>query len=169
MASNKHSKQPLPWFRLYTEIVDDEKLRLLAFEDRWHYIAILACKRKGIIDADVSPELLERKLAVKLGLQVRELGELNRRLREVGLIDESWQPTGWDKRQYESDNSTERVRRHRQKRKGETGETLQKRSGNAPDTEAETDTSLRKGSSTPTVDRGEDTRGGFDAEEDVPW
>lgn len=39
-----------PWLRLYTEAVDDEKLRLLAFEDRWHFIAILCCKGKGIID-----------------------------------------------------------------------------------------------------------------------
>lgn len=107
--------QPLPWFRMYHEVVDDEKLRLLAFEDRWHYIAILCCKCKGILDSDADEQMLHRKLAVKLGLQIRELDELKRRLQEVGLIDDRWQPTGWDNRQYVSDHSTERVRKHRKK------------------------------------------------------
>lgn len=108
--------QPLPWFRLYHELVDDEKVRLLAFEDRWHYVALLCCKCKGILDSESDLPMLERKLAVKLGVQQRELEEIGRRLREVGLIDENWQPQGWDKRQFQSDHSTERVRRHRAKR-----------------------------------------------------
>ena len=110
-------KQPLPWFRLYTETVDDEKLRLLAFEDRWHFIAILCCKGKGMLDEGENTQLLERKLAVKLGVQLRELEEIKRRLSEVELVDENWQPIGWEKRQYVSDNSTDRVRRHREKQR----------------------------------------------------
>ena len=73
-----------PWFRLYSEAVDDEKLRLLAFEDRWHFIALMCCKNSGILD-DQSP-LMRRKVAVKLGLDLRELDEVARRLSEVGLI-----------------------------------------------------------------------------------
>ena len=107
--------QPLPWFRMYHEAVDDEKLRLLAFEDRWHYVAILCCKCAGIIDSNTDPAMLERKLSVKMGVQVRELEEIKRRLMEVNLIDENWQPESWDKRQFRSDHSTERVRKHRQK------------------------------------------------------
>ena len=38
------STETMQWFRLYAGIVDDEKLRLLAFEDRWHYVALLALK-----------------------------------------------------------------------------------------------------------------------------
>lgn len=105
--------QPLPWFRLYHEMIDDEKLRLLAFEDRWHYIAILCCKCKGILDADTDPDLRDRKLSVKLGIQTRELDEVKRRLMGVDLIDDNWQPKGWDKRQYISDHSTGRVQKHR--------------------------------------------------------
>lgn len=107
--------QPLPWFRLYHEAIDDEKLRLLAFEDRWHWVAILCCKCKGLLDDESTPQMRDRKLAVKLGVQQRELDEIKRRLTEVGLIDENWQPHGWDKRQYVSDHSTERVRKHRHK------------------------------------------------------
>lgn len=86
------SEKFMQWFRLYSEIVDDEKLRLLAFEDRWHYVAILCCKSKGILD-NSNPVMVRRMLAVKMGLDVLELDEVCRRLAEAGLLDtESLQP-----------------------------------------------------------------------------
>lgn len=108
-------EHPLPWFRMHAEAVDDEKLRMLAFEDRWHFVAILCCKCQGILDSGSDRDMLERKLAVKLGVQTRELEEIKRRLVEAELVDADWQPLAWDKRQYRSDHSTERVRRHRKK------------------------------------------------------
>ncbi len=121
-----------PWLRLYTETVDDEKLRLLAFEDRWHFIAILCCKGAGLLDAGDSPGLLRRKIAVKLGLSPRELEEVARRLEEVGLIDAgTFQPLAWDDRQFKSDTSTERVKRYRER---------MKRGCNVSETAQETDT-----------------------------
>lgn len=77
--------EPLKWFRMYAESVDDEKLRLLAFEDRWHFVALLCCKAQGLLDGE--DPLMRRKVAVKLGLAMRELDECARRLAEVGLID----------------------------------------------------------------------------------
>jgi len=124
----------IKWLRLYAETIDDEKLRLLAFEDRWHFIALLCCKAQGLLDG--SDELMRRKVAVKLGLAIRELDEVARRLEEVGLIDsETLQPLAWDKRQFKSDDSTERVRayRERMKRQGNV-------SGTAQETETETET-----------------------------
>ena len=109
------------WFRMYTEAVDDEKLRLLAFEDRWHFVAILCCKRRGILDSGDSHDLLCRKLCVKLGLQPRELTEVGKRLSDVGLIDcETFQPLAWNDRQFESDvdsTNTDRQRRFRERHK----------------------------------------------------
>jgi hypothetical protein len=102
----------MPWFRLYGETVDDSKLRLLAFEDRWHYVAILCCKSQGIQDTTM-PELLDRMMSVKLGLAERERDEAKRRLVEVGLIDSVWQPIAWDRRQFQSDTSRERTRKWR--------------------------------------------------------
>ena len=164
-----------PWFRLYSEIVDDEKLRLLAFEDRWHYVALLCCKGKGILDGD-GREMMLRKVAVKTGLQVRELDEVARRLDEVGLIDrETLQPTGWDGRQFVSDSSTQRVQKHRAKEREnkETNqrnnvkqpcnadETLQERFCNAPDTDTDTDTDKKeaKASSSELADATSDRAG----------
>lgn len=111
------SNEPLRWFRMYTDAVDDEKLRLLAFEDRWHFVAIMCCKAAGMLDGEDTHELLSRKLAVKLGVQLRELDEIIRRLSEVALVDrDTYQPLAWNKRQYKSDTSAERVRKHREKK-----------------------------------------------------
>lgn len=109
----------LPWFRLYVEMIDDEKIRLLAFEDRWHYVAILCCKGAGILDTDDAAPLLRRKLCVKLGLAARELEAMADRLAELGLIDPvTFQPAGWDGRQFISDTdptAAERKRRQRER------------------------------------------------------
>lgn len=103
------------WFRAYADIVDDDKLRLLAFEDRWHFVALCALKCSGLLDEDDSA-LRNRKIAVKLGVQVRELEEIARRLQEVGLVDEKLNPTAWDKLQYKSDRDDTAARRQREKR-----------------------------------------------------
>jgi hypothetical protein len=113
----------LPWFRMYAEAVDDEKLRLLAFEDRWHFVAVLCLKAMGTLD-NGAPHL-ERRIALKLGLQLPQLDEVKRRLVDVCLITNDWQPVKWDSRQYDSDISTQRVRRFREKRKGNVSETDQ--------------------------------------------
>ena len=110
-------KKEMPWLRLYSEIVDDEKLRLLAFEDRWHYIALLCCKRKGILDEGCDETLKRRKVAVKLGVQLMELEQICRRLHEVELIDlDTLQPTGWDGRQMPSDKDETAAERKRKQR-----------------------------------------------------
>lgn len=125
------------WFRLYHRIIDDEKLRLLAFEDRWHFVALCCLKGDGLLD-EPDDSLRQRKIAVKLGVQVRELEEIGRRLQEVGLIDETLSPVAWDELQYRSDNSNERVKKYREKQKL----AKVKRTGNVSVTAQELDTEL---------------------------
>jgi hypothetical protein len=137
----------LPWFRMYSEAIDDDKLRLLAFEDRWHFVAILCCKGQGILD-DADTDFMLRRVSVKLGVQVRELEEIARRLAEVRLIDRhTLQPLAWDARQYQSDSSAERVRAYRERQKKQSGNDM-KRYGNvtvtAQDTDTDTDTDTDK-------------------------
>jgi hypothetical protein len=108
-----------PWFRVYGDAIDDDKLSLLSFEDRWHFVAVLCLKSKGILD-DGAPHL-ERRVAVKLGLQIEDASEVKRRLMDVGLIDENWQPLAWGKRQYVSDHSgAARAKRYREKKRNKT-------------------------------------------------
>lgn len=111
-------RRGMPWFRLYAEVVDDPKLRLLAFEDRWHFVALLALKCSGVLDGAADLGLLHRMAAVKLGVQVRELETIAKRLAEVSLIDaETLQPTAWDRRQAPSDSSRDRTKEWRERQR----------------------------------------------------
>lgn len=142
------TSDPIRWFRMYAEAVDDEKLRLLAFEDRWHFVALLCCKAQGLLDG--TDVLTRRKVAVKLGLDSRELEEIARRLAEVGLVDASnLQPMAWDRRQFKSDDSKERVRSYRERLKRDCNvtETDERSDSNgtvsSQETETETDKTKR--------------------------
>ena len=129
----------LPWFRVYTNIVDNHKMRLLAFEDRWHFIAIMACKQSGIFE-NADAEFVNRSLAVKLGLQLPALDELKKRLKDVNLVDKNWDVIKWEERQYKSDSSKERQRKYREKQKVSKSVTEPKRHQNAKVTTQDTDT-----------------------------
>ena len=135
----------MQWFRLYNDIVDNHKIRMLAFEDRWHFIAILACHSQELGGGD---EFFERSLAIKLGVQVRELEEIQRRLMDVNLIDANWVPKGWDDRQFLSDNSHARVKKYREKQRLSKSVTDVKRDCNVTvtvqDTDTDTDTEQKK-------------------------
>src|SRR6188768_1964161 len=123
----------MQWFRLYNRMIDDDKLRLLAFEDRWHFVALCCLKSDGLLDEPDS-DIRTRRIAVKLGVQVRELDEISRRLREVDLVDEHLQPVAWDDLQFRSDTSTDRVRKYREKQ----GRNTAKRLRNVSETVQET-------------------------------
>ena len=140
----------MPWLRLYTDTVDNEKLRLLAFEDRWHFIALLCLKQQGILDKN--NELLERKIAVKLGVQLRELDEIKKRLMDVHLIDSSWLPIGWCNKQFKSDSSTTRTRKYRKNKALKDGNvtgTSRERLCDAIDTESDTEQRKKQSRFTP--------------------
>jgi hypothetical protein len=122
------------WFRLHADAIDDDKLKLLAFEDRWHFVAIMCLKAQGVLDN--ADKHLDRRVAAKLGVTQREADEIRNRLMDIELIGQDWQPVNWDKRQYVSDNSTERVRKYRRKRQRETQCNV---SGTPPETEADSD------------------------------
>lgn len=128
----------LQWFRLYHRIVDDEKLRLLAFEDRWHFVALCCLKADGLLDTP-DDNLRARKIAVKLGVQVRELEEIGRRLQEVDLVDELLSPIAWDELQYKSDNSTARVKKYREKQQRNSVERERNVSVTRQDTDTDTE------------------------------
>jgi hypothetical protein len=115
----------MQWFRLYSRMIDDDKLRLLAFEDRWHFVALCCLKSEGLID-EPADDLRARRIAVKLGVQLRELDEISRRLRDVGLVDETLSPVAWDDLQFRSDSSTDRVKAYRKRQKKQDVATVER-------------------------------------------
>ena len=110
-----------PWFRLYSEFVSDPKVQLLAFDDQRHFIAVLCLKCNEVLDSKAtSPGLRERMIARALGLDPAVATEVKRRLCEVGLIGDDWQPKRWSARQFESDISSIRTAAYRQRIKNES-------------------------------------------------
>lgn len=109
----------MPWFRFYHEFASDPVIKMLDFGDQRHYVFVLCMKARGDLDRKYSsPELRTRAIAGFLGVSFSTLDEIRRRLLEVFLIDDDFQPCGWEKRQMRSDSSVERVRKFRQKARG---------------------------------------------------
>lgn len=134
MATNRVKR--LPWFRLYTEIVNDPKVARLNDKQFRFWINILCLSRQnaGLLRyesfAGYAWSLRIKESAFSKGLQ---------ELMDAGLVDMTgdgeYTPHGWAGRQFESDNSTERVKRHR-KQVGNVSETL---SATPPEEEADTE------------------------------
>lgn len=128
---------PLAWYKQLSRLVDDPRIKLLAFEDRWHFVAIQCCKAQGMLDPGTIPDPARRRqfVAVKLGLQVQELDALGQRLSSAFLIEEdTLEPIGWAEVQPAGESSTARVRRHREKKKAAA----------ADETDDETDVTFRE-------------------------
>jgi len=129
-----------PWFRMYKEFALDPLIQSLAFEDQRHYVMLLCLKCDGLLDRQITQASKERIVLRSLGLDPITANEAKRRLLEVNLIDKNWQPLAWNKRQFISDHSTERVRKSRNNKKtGNRKETLQKQDCNLPDTDTDTE------------------------------
>jgi hypothetical protein len=99
---------PNPWFRLYSEIVNDAKVQMLSEAMRWRWIAILCLRCEETLET-----LQERQIAFRLRVTETELAETKAIFIENGFIDERWSIENWNRRQFISDSSTDRVRRFR--------------------------------------------------------
>ena len=131
----------LPWFRLYTEFLTDPKIQILSFEDQRHYVMLLCMKSNGVLDTRASLEYRDKLICKALCLDSVGGMAAKQRLIEGFLIDDHWQPLAWERRQFDSDSSTLRVRKHRlleaERKQRNSCETLQKRSGNGVDTDTD--------------------------------
>lgn len=129
-----------PWFRMYSDFMFDEKVEFLSFEDQRHYVFILCMKNAGLLDKDYAQEgMLDSVVAKRLGLYGEAFESAKRRLIESGLVGDGFQPLAWEKRQYISDSSTDRVKAHRERMKRACNVSV-----TAPDTDTEADTEKRQ-------------------------
>lgn len=122
------------WFRFYADAMRHPKVAKLPDQTfrLWVELLCVAAENDGRIPA---PDDLKHMLKRRLDHLLRGLQDLIK----ASLIDplgDGYRPHGWDKRQYKSDVSTDRVRKHRTK--GNVSET-------APDTEAETELPIPNG------------------------
>jgi hypothetical protein len=99
-----------PWFRMYHEFEDDPKVQIMP-EDMQRRLVMLFCRRCK----DVT--FHETHIAFHWRVSLEELAKTKALFLEMGFIDEDWNLLNWNKRQFVSDSSTDRVRKHRQAKK----------------------------------------------------
>ena len=106
----------MKWFKLYPEIANHPRLRILAFEDRWHYISLMCAKADGTLDQD-NPKLRDQMLSVHLGLTPVEMAQVKERLMDVELIADDWDIINWEDKQSSDATGAARKRRQRAREK----------------------------------------------------
>ncbi len=123
-----------PWFRLYSEFAHDPKIQMLPEAMQRRYVMLLCLRCSETLET-----LHETEIAFQLRLTEAELIETKQLFINKNFIDKHWKILNWDKRQFVSDSSTMRVRKHRDSKKqpSNADETLQKRPSNAIDTDTE--------------------------------
>jgi hypothetical protein len=139
----------MQWFRFYSEALDDPKVQRLP-GDLFKAWVNLLCLANEQDERGTLPGVDD--IAFRLRLDHQRARDALSGLRRAGLLEhnadtDEYRIHAWDKRQFASDTSTDRVRKFREKRRetaDETernaSETFQKRYRNAIDTDTDTDT-----------------------------
>jgi hypothetical protein len=123
----------LTWFRFYTEALDDPKVQRLPDHlfKTWVNLLCVAAGNDGKIPS-------VEDIAFKLRISCHEAETRINDLILAGLIDilpdHVREPHNWAKRQFKSDNSTERVKKHRAKQDETPGNVTQETECNVSET-----------------------------------
>ena len=108
----------MQWFRLYHNIIDDPKVGMLSYEQRWLWIEILCLASISRAGGDTELTVTEAEWKLR-----RNIKDSLQKLLGNGLVtlkkrfdgEETLFVPKWEKRQYQSDSSTERVKKFREK------------------------------------------------------
>jgi len=137
----------LPWFRFYSEALRDTKLDMICEETGFPMttvigaFTILLClandsPKRGALYVTFQKRFSNADVTRRFRMSAEETDILLKAFVEYEIIeikDKAYTIKNWNKRQFESDNSTARVKKHRTK----VTETLQECYSNAPDTDTE--------------------------------
>lgn len=113
------------WFRLYSEFASDHKMQMMseAYQRRYVMLLCLRCS-----NGDVT--LQDEEVAFQLRVTPEEWAQTKIAFIDRNLIDENNKIVAWERRQFVSDSSAERVARHRERKKQQCNVTV-----TPPDTE----------------------------------
>lgn len=119
---------PLPWFRVYSEILHDKKLKRVAAVTHQPRVVVIGIWLMLLAYANESPlrgdlmisedlPLTMDEIASDSGLDESVLSTLFAQFRELQMLNGSktFEIKNWDKRQFKSDNSTVRSRKARER------------------------------------------------------
>jgi len=129
----------------------DPKMRRLTPSERWLWVAILSASREscrpGWLLVSERVPFTDTDLADYAGMKSADVSKGINRMCDLGMMERdtdlgSWFLPNWCARQYESDDASERVARHRAKKLGSNGDVTVATVEDVtpPETEAETDT-----------------------------
>src|ERR1017187_3774541 len=96
-----------PWFRLYSEFADDPKVQMMDEKYRCRLVMLFCARCKF-------PKLVEEEMPFLLRLSPEETAKTKALFVDKGFIDDDWNVVNWSRRQYISDSSTDRVKKHRE-------------------------------------------------------
>ena len=102
-----------PWFRLYSEFAFDQKVQMLSEVDQRRLIMLFCFRCSGNVT------LQDEEVTFQLRCSNDEWLKTKAIFIAKGFINEHNEVLNWDKRQYISDSSAERVARHREKKKSD--------------------------------------------------
>jgi len=117
------------WFRLYGEFAHDSKVQMLS-ETNQRRLIMLFCLR---CNGDVT--LQDEEVTFQLRISDEEWQQTKALFVDRGFINSDNEVLNWDKRQFISDSSAERVSKHREKKKQECNVTVTPPEQNRTDTE----------------------------------
>jgi hypothetical protein len=102
----------MEWFRMYSEFASDPKVQSMseAMQRRLMMLFCLRCSNTLVT-------LQDDEIAFALRISEEELSETKALFMRKNFINESWEIMNWDKRQFVSDSSSQRVARHRERQK----------------------------------------------------
>lgn len=149
----------LPWIRLYTEMLNDPKLKRLTAAEKWIWVGLLlmggaSCERGTLLICEGVPYTTQ-DLMSQLDLDINETDILEpalNKFQQLRMIETDPDGTiyilNFDKRQYDKPSNrpeavNERVKRHRNK-SCNANVTPLKRQCNNPDTDTDLDTDIDK-------------------------
>jgi hypothetical protein len=141
-----------PWFRMYAEFAHDPKVQMLPEVMQRRYVMLMCMRCSNALVT-----LQTDEIAFHLRIDAAQLEETKALFLAKGFINESWELLNWEKRQFSSDASAQRVAKHRAAKKAaeeaaRNGHvTLPQRKSNALDTDTDTDTDTEENKEHTTV------------------
>jgi hypothetical protein len=102
----------MAWFRFYHEWASDPKVQIMA-EAMQRRLVMLFCIQASTGIDELPPSERDEHLALSMRISLDEVATTRVEFVKRGFIDTDWTLRNWDARQFVSDSSAERMRRHR--------------------------------------------------------
>jgi hypothetical protein len=104
----------MKWFRFYSEFVDDPKIAMMSDSDQLLWVKALCLASDSLPRGEI--RLTDEEICWKLRINPETWRHAIDKFRAKGMIEHikgGYKITNWCKRQFESDNASQRVAKHR--------------------------------------------------------